>query len=79
MFNSILHYQYDQQNRYKGAYAILNNAMMDYYYTESFTYDLQGNIKTLESCVYSLDEPISEGLTAARGNPFTVTTIRKNK
>ena len=40
--------QYDQLNRYKGAYVILNNAMMDYYYTESFTYDLQGNIKTLE-------------------------------
>ena len=36
--------------------------MMDYYYTESFTYDLQGNIKTLERWVYSLDGPVSEGL-----------------
>ena len=41
------------------------------------TPDHLGNIR--ESWVYSLDKPISEGLTAARGNPFTVTTIRKNK
>lgn len=40
-------YYYDKLNRLNRTYSILNGIFGDYYYTEEFYYDEQGNIKTL--------------------------------
>lgn len=40
-------YYYDNMNRLKSTYSILNNGFGDYPYSETFSYDAHGNIKTL--------------------------------
>ena len=40
-------YYYDNMNRLKSTYSILNNGFGDYPYSETFSYDAHGNIKAL--------------------------------
>jgi hypothetical protein len=40
-------YFYDGLNRLSSTYSILNNQWADYYFSESFSYDKHGNIKSL--------------------------------